>query len=76
VSYSGRSPLCPGKSRAIPPLAGLSVEESTLTAGEKSAEGMLVVPKGEMRARTVEGKITDLTRAGNARVKAFTLPER
>ena len=31
----------------------LSVEESTLTAGEKSAEGILVLPKGGTKARTV-----------------------
>ena len=42
MSYPRKSPLCLGRLRAIPPLAGLSVEESTLTAGEKSAEGVVV----------------------------------
>ena len=31
----------------------LSVEESALTAGEKSAEGKVVLPEGETKARTV-----------------------
>jgi hypothetical protein len=31
----------------------LSVEGSTLTAGEKSAEGKLVLPRGGTKARTV-----------------------
>ena len=41
MSYSGWSPLCSGRSRAIPPLAGLNVEKSALIAEEK---GFAAVP--------------------------------
>jgi hypothetical protein len=35
VYYPNKSTLCPRTSRAIPPVAGLSVEGSTLIIGEK-----------------------------------------
>jgi len=39
--------MCPGKLRAIPPVAGLNVEGSTLTAWEGSAEGIIVPSRDE-----------------------------
>ena len=51
VSYPGRSPLCPGKSRAIPPLTGLNVEKSALIVEEKAAKG--IVGQSGPKARTV-----------------------
>ncbi len=45
-----------------------------MIAEEKSAEGIL----GQFwpKAQTVEGKAADITKPGNASVKAFALPER
>ena len=53
MSYPGWSPLCPGKSLAIPPLAGLNVEKSALIAEEKSVEG--IVGQSGPKAQTVPG---------------------